>query len=55
MLKHLVPKFFLDVSVRLKDVAEKQALAKLKAIVVTLIVDFEVRYADFQHADASSN
>ena len=34
MLKHLVPKFCPDLSVRLKDIAEKQVPAKLKPIVV---------------------
>ena len=30
MLKHLVPKFRPDLSVRLKDIAEKQVPAKMK-------------------------
>ena len=34
MLKHPVPKFRSDLSVRLRDVAEKQVPAKLKRIVV---------------------
>ena len=34
MLKPLVPKFRQDISARLKDIAEKQAPAKLKPIVV---------------------
>ena len=33
MLKPLVPKFRLDVYVRVKDIAEKQVPAKLKPIV----------------------
>ena len=33
MLKPVVPKFRLDLSVRLKDIAEKQFPAKLKPIV----------------------
>ena len=32
MLKHIVPKFHPDLSARLKDIAEKQVLAKLKPI-----------------------
>ena len=34
MLKPLVPKFCSDLSVRLRDIAEKQVPAKLKPIVV---------------------
>ena len=34
MLKPLVPKFRSDLSVRLRDIAEKQVPAKLKPIVV---------------------
>ena len=40
MLKSLVPKFRSDLSVRLRDIAEKQFLAKLKPIV-------EYRYRPF--------
>ena len=36
MLKPIVPKFRPDLSVRLKDIAEKQGPAKLKPIVVVV-------------------
>ena len=38
MLKPLVPKFRSDLSVRLKDIAEKQVPVKLKPIVVIPVI-----------------
>ena len=45
ILKPIVPKFRRDLSIRLKDIAEKQVLTKLKPIVVQINSVSDVRNA----------
>ena len=44
MLKHVVSKFRHDLSIRLKDIAEKQVPAKLKPIISILSLIELIRY-----------